>query len=202
VVQPGFAELGFVDVVDGGDASWFRVGRGRRLVAVLVVVLVVASVGVAYGDPRLKSHEYTSLVRCVSTGQRAFAYADAALSSIGQYVGPALGSNPSPSLRKSLLSLVSEASSRAEPGVSEARATCRGSSVFYPHRALVAARSDYLRYLDAKADWLQSVTDDGALAYIAPTNLTPLLAAARRSLEAAAPNARARAEVDAALGPT
>jgi hypothetical protein len=188
-----------LDVSPAGRTTPVLGTRARRWVVLALVLVTVTAVAVPWGSQRLKAREYSSLIRCVSRGQAAIAYADSALSGIGKYVGPTLSSTASPSLRRSLLALVSDASGRAEPGVSEARSGCRASSVFYAHHGLAAARSAYLRFLDASADWLQAVSSDGAFAWVAP-NLEPLLETARRSLDSAAPSAEARLAVDAALG--
>jgi hypothetical protein len=188
-----------LDVLEGGRDPGRSPWVARAVVAVVVgVALVVTAV------PWLARHraqqEYDALARCVSVGQSAVVYADAALAGMEQYIGHGLSSANTPDLRRSLLSLLSSSAATAEPSLQQALRSCKGVHIAGSHRATANARAAYVSYLQAEADFYAAVAADARAARFTPPEHALLLAEARRALFAASPTPKARAEIDDTLG--
>jgi hypothetical protein len=172
----------------------------RRWIGLGLVIVVVLSIVVWWADPRLRDHEYSGLLRCVVAGQGAVSDANGRVAAITDYVRPALSAAISPAVRTGLLAVVGQTATQAAPEVGLARAGCGGVYVFRPYHRLAAARSAYLRYLDADADYLHDIALHGQEANRPPAQISRLRDAATIAVREAAPSERASRAADRAIG--
>ena len=95
--------------------------------------------------------------------------------------------------------LVAQAASIAAPSVAAATAACHHVRVLPLHHNVVSARAAYLRYADAKADFVKAVVLDGHSAYVERPDLTTLRDAALEALVSGATTDNGRLEATRAF---
>jgi hypothetical protein len=138
--------------------------RGRRVLVAVVAVLCVAGLLAWRADARSRDHDERAVTACHDVALAADLRASTTVAYMVQEVAPALY-KVSFERRVGLVALVAQAADRALPGIEQALAVCRSTSVGWWHRDLVHQRASYIDYLDARVSRLEDVASDGSHYY-------------------------------------
>ncbi len=138
--------------------------RHRWLVGLAVVALLVGAAAVWVEGVRRGPGERRALVACATAAEQATNRAERRLSTMANYVSPALGRG-SPRLRETMLRLVADQADSLVGSLDAARASCAAVSVWPFNRSHHEARSAYVAFLDAERTRLQRIAADGSSIY-------------------------------------
>lgn len=164
---------------------------------VLVVGLLLVAVGAV--DRRQRARELDRILARAAAAQATIGYADRRIAGTLSYVEPQVRRPAtSPQVRASLRALVQGEADGQLAALRTRRAAVRDVAVWPWHRANVAAREQYVDYLDTRISYLLSVATDFSSLFRSHPELARSSEAARSALTAAAGPAGTE-RVDAAL---
>lgn len=135
--------------------------RGWLVVGTLVVLLV----GLGLEDRRAHADEADRVEECVSATIAARTLADRKVSSMADYVRPALNGAFTPEVRTGLSRLVGGVARDSVAPLDAARSTCARIDVRPWHGDLKGRVDGCLETLDARLTWLDDVARDGTAAF-------------------------------------
>jgi hypothetical protein len=149
-------------------------------------------------DRQIRAQEANAIVDRVVAGQQAVLYAERRVSATVQYTSPLLLSvRVSGDVRRSLEAIVRQsAGERARALRTHLKASSEVRVVPW-HRALREARDQYVRLLESRITYFESISEDIAGLFYRDPALVPAESAARRALLAAVSGERAQERVRA-----
>jgi hypothetical protein len=153
-----------------------------------VLLVVALAAGGLYLDRRSRQAEFVALTRCSQAGIAAAQDAEGWVSTMAEYVRPALAFVSSEHTREGLLEMVREAARSGLPGVQRAGDGCTRVAVHGWHADLRAARAAQVAYLAAERDRLETTAANGSAVFTDPDELPARRVAAGAALAAARPD--------------
>jgi hypothetical protein len=159
--------------------------RFRHLGTVLVVVVVLGVAG-SWADKLQRGHEFDELTASIDSSQQSVSYAVAQVASTRSYTMPLLVTTQSSFVRAGLQKLIDDSAASRVADLQKQRHEINGIRILPWHGTERAARSSYLRYLDARIAALQSIAAGNEETSDEEATFTDLQQRAADSLDSAA----------------